>query len=114
LLDSSTVGDAAYEGAEIDHIVDTSGSTIGTIATPETRGGIEPEAGRVVVVERTEANEGVHSGRGKSDARGVDLIEDRAGGFDTGNQPSPPLWPRGAFGGRVFEKGARLSAVPFA
>ena len=114
LLDGSTVGDAAHESAEIDHIVDASGSTIRTIATPETTFGVEPKTGRVVIVERTEANEGIRSCRTKRDASGDDLIEGRARGFDTGNQANTRLFRRRALRGRVFEMGAFLSVVQLA
>ncbi len=61
-FDGGAVGNATKESAKIDDIVSASGRTIRAIATPEIAFWVEPQTGRVIVVEGTEANESIWSG----------------------------------------------------
>ena len=62
-----------------------SGRTIRTIATPEVAFGVEPQTGRVIVVEGAEADKGIRSSRLKGNASGDHFVQSRTGSFDTDN-----------------------------
>jgi hypothetical protein len=58
LANGGAIRDAKPECAKVTDIVDAVGGTVRTVAAPESRVGIEPEAWGVVIVKGTAADEG--------------------------------------------------------
>ena len=84
--DSGPVGDRSPAGAEIDDIVGASGRAIRPVATPQVAVGIDPQTGRVIVVERATTDECMVTGRVQFDTGVVQLVEDGASCFDPGDE----------------------------
>lgn len=85
LFNRGRIGNAMVHRPKVDHIVRARRWTIGSIASPETSLGIEPQTRRVIRMERTETHPRVGAHRSQCHSSRDHFIQDQPRGFDVGN-----------------------------